>query len=71
MQLDYRKGAYPAYDLEPEDGIPVPCAQNQPWVNIDTKDTLDLLRIPRTDPWGKPLPGEPTEGVRARDRGTS
>jgi len=33
--LDYQKDAYPAYDVEPEDGIPVPCALGQPWVNED------------------------------------
>ena len=55
MLLDYQKGAYPAYDLEPEDGIPVPCALGQPWVNEDTLETLEKLRIPRTDPWGQPL----------------
>ncbi len=52
--------------LAPEDGIPVPCAQNQPWVNEDTQQTLRQLRIPRTDPWGKPLPGEPDDGIAAR-----
>ena len=66
MSLDYKKGAFPAYDLEPEDGIPVPCAQNQPWVNEDTQQTLRQLRIPRTDPWGKPLPGEPDDAIAAR-----
>jgi len=66
MQLDYKRGAYPAYELEPEDGIPVPCAQNQPWVNEDTQETLRRLVIPRTDPWGQPLPGEPDDRIAAR-----
>src|SRR5262245_61120153 len=66
MLLDYQKDAYPAYDLEPEDGVPVPCALGQPWVNQDTQETLTKLRIPRTDPWGKPLPGEPDDPVLAR-----
>ena len=35
------------------------------------KETLRRLRIPRTDPWGKPLPGEALDGVRPRDRGKS
>ena len=48
MMLDYQKGAYPAYDLEPENGVPVPCALGQPWVNDDTQETLTRLRIPRT-----------------------
>jgi len=68
MMLDYQKGAYPAYDLEPENGVPVPCALGQPWVNDDTQETLTRLRIPRTDPWGKPLPGEPDDPVLARFR---
>jgi hypothetical protein len=69
MLLDYHKGAYPAYDLAEEHGIPVPCALGQPWVNVDTLDTLQKLRIPRTDPWGKPLPGEPDDPVLARLHG--
>ena len=71
MLLDYQRGAYPAYDLPPENGIPVPSALGQPWVNEDTQETLKRVRIPRTDPWGRPLPGEPTEGVRPRDLGKS
>ena len=66
MLLDYQKGAYPAYDLAQENGVPVPSALGQPWVNEDTQETLELLRIPRTDPWGKPLPGEPDDPVLAR-----
>jgi hypothetical protein len=68
MLLDYQKGAYPAYDLEPENSAPVPCALGQPWVNEDTLETLEKIRIPRTDPWGKPLPGEPDDPVLARFR---
>ena len=64
MSLDFQKSAFPAYDMEPEDGIPVPCALGSPWVNEDTQKTLARLRIPRTDPWGKPLPGEPEEKPR-------
>ena len=59
MQLHYQRGGYPAYEKVDEDGKPVPCALGQPWVNEDTQRTLARLRIPRTDPWGRPLPGEP------------
>jgi len=69
MSLDYQKGAFPAFDCVPEDGKPVPCALGQPWVNEDTQATLERLHIPRTDPWGRPLPGESLQGVRSRDRG--
>lgn len=69
MVVDFQKGAYPGYDLEQEDSVPVPCALGQPWVNDDTLETLEKLRIPRTDPWGKPLPGEPDDPVLARFRG--
>jgi hypothetical protein len=69
MSLNYRKGGYPAYERVAEDGKPVPCALGQPWVNEDTQATLARLCIPRTDPWGRPLPGESLEGVRDRDRG--
>jgi hypothetical protein len=71
MSLHYQRGSFPAYDEVAEDGKPVPCALGQPWVNEDTQETLRKLRIPRTDPWGKPLPGEPLDGVRPRDRGKS
>jgi hypothetical protein len=47
----------------------VPCALGQPWVNEDTLRTLERVRIPRTDPWGRPLPEESLDGVRDRDRG--
>ena len=55
MSLDYGQTGYPAYSKEAEDGRPVPCALGRPWVNADTQATLDKMRIPRTDPWGKPL----------------
>jgi hypothetical protein len=61
MSLDYGQTGYPAYDEVPENGKPVPCALGRPWVNQDTQATLAKLRIPRTDPWGKPLPGEPDD----------
>jgi hypothetical protein len=35
-------------------------------VNPDTQATLAKLRIPRTDPWGKPLPGEPDDPITGR-----
>lgn len=69
MSLHYQRGAYPAYERVDESGRPVPCALGQPWVNEDTQETLTRLRIPRTDPWGRPLPGESLDGVRDRDRG--
>jgi hypothetical protein len=71
MLLHYQRGGFPAYEKADEDGQPVPCALGQPWVNADTQATLAHLRIPRTDPWGKPLPGESLDGVRERDRGPS
>ena len=69
MSLHYQRGGFPAYECVEEDGKPVPCALGQPWVNGDTLDTLRRVRIPRTDPWGRALPGESLEGVRDRDRG--
>ena len=58
---DKVRGAAFIHDLAPENGVPVPCALGQPWVNEDTLETLEKVRIPRTDPWGKPLPGEPDD----------
>jgi hypothetical protein len=69
MSLDYGQTGYPAYSEEAEDGQPVPCALGRPWVNEDTQATLARMRIPRTDPWGNPLPGEPADAkVAARPR---
>ena len=68
MLLHYGRGHFPAYDRVDENGQPVPCALGQPWVNEDTQETLEKLRIPRTDPWGKPLPGEPDDPVLTRSR---
>ena len=70
MSLDYQKGGFPAYEQVAENGKPVPCALGQPWVNDDTQATLRRLHIPRTDPWGRPLPGESLDDVRARDLAT-
>jgi len=56
MQLHFDKGGFPAYDCVDEEGMPQPCALGVPWVNPDTQQTLQNLRIPRTDPWGRPLP---------------
>jgi hypothetical protein len=61
MSLDFGQTGFPAFKKVDEDGKPVPCALGQPWVNQDTQRTLAKLRIPRTDPWGKPLPGEPAD----------
>jgi hypothetical protein len=71
MSLHYQRGGFPAYERVDENGKPVPCALGQPWVNADTLETLRHLRIPRTDPWGRPLPDEPLDGVRDRDRQAS
>jgi hypothetical protein len=56
MLLHFDRGAYPAYERVDEQGMPQPCALGVPWVNPDTLRTLARLRIPRTDPWGRPLP---------------
>jgi hypothetical protein len=56
MQLHFDKGGFPAYECVEEEGMPQPCALGVPWVNIDTQQTLAKLNIPRTDPWGRPLP---------------
>lgn len=61
MSLRFGQTGFPAYRQVEEAGQPVPCALGQPWVNEDTQRTLSKLRIPRTDPWGKPLPGEPDD----------
>jgi len=39
-----------------EAGQPKPCASGVGWVNTHTLETLAKKKIPRTDPWGKPLP---------------
>ncbi len=57
MLLHFRRGGWPAYEKADEQGMPQPCALGQPWVNADTQRTLARLHIPRTDPWGRPLPG--------------
>jgi hypothetical protein len=56
MLLHFDWGAYPAYEKADEQGMPQPCALGVPWVNHDTQRTLARLHIPRTDPWGRPLP---------------
>jgi hypothetical protein len=61
MLLDFQKGGFPAFDRVDENGVPQPCALGVPWVNGDTQRTLAKLRIPRTDPWGRPLP-DPADG---------
>ena len=65
MSLDYGQTGYPAFSEEAENGRPVPCALGRPWVNQDTQQTLTKMRIPRTDPWGNPLPGEPVDAKLA------
>jgi hypothetical protein len=56
MLLHFDRGAFPAYECADEGGMPQPCVLGIPWVNPDTLRTLAQLRIPRTDPWGRPLP---------------
>ena len=56
MLLHFDKGGFPAYEVVDEEGMPQPCALGVPWVNPDTQQTLEKLSIPRTDPWGRPLP---------------
>jgi hypothetical protein len=60
MLLHFQKGGFPSYECADEQGMPQPCALGIPWVNPDTQRTLAKLTIPRTDPWGRPLP-EPTQ----------
>ena len=64
MLLHFQKGWFPAYEKADEEGKPQPCALGVAWVNVDTQRALAKLRIPRTDPWGRPPPGEPTETRR-------
>jgi hypothetical protein len=59
MLLHYQKGGLAAVEAADEEGKPTPCALGQPWVNEDTLATLQKVRIPRTDPWGRPLPDKP------------
>ena len=56
MLLHYQAPSFPSYEKADEQGMPQPCALGVPWVNEDTQRTLARLTIPRTDPWGKPLP---------------
>ena len=63
MQLHFDKGGFPAFECVDEEGMPQPCALGVPWVNADTQQTLLKLHIPRTDPWGRPLP-EPDSSAK-------
>lgn len=58
MLLRFQTGGLGAYAPVAEGGVPQPCALEQPWVNEDTQRTLAKLDIPRTDPWGRPLPDD-------------
>jgi hypothetical protein len=53
LQVNFHK---PGPTLVPEDGQPRPCARGVGWVNDHTLQTLDKLRIKRTDAKGNPLP---------------
>jgi hypothetical protein len=68
MLLDFRKGGFPSYAKVDEQGMPQPCALGVPWVNPDTQQTLARLRVPRTDPWGRPLPEREDDGSAQRRR---
>jgi len=70
MLLHFGERGFPAYEKADEQGMPQPCALGQPWVNPDTLRTLAKLRIPRTDPWGRPLAGEPEDPQLAHMRRT-
>jgi len=56
LQVDFH-GEVGASKVE-EGGQPKPCASGVGWVNAHTLATLDKKKIPRTDPWGKPLRDE-------------
>jgi hypothetical protein len=58
MLLHFQKGGVDRFEQIDDQGMPQPCALGQPWVNEDTQKTLERLRIPRTDPWGRPLPDD-------------
>jgi hypothetical protein len=65
MLLQFGERGFPSYDWVDEQGMPQPCALGVPWVHEDTLRTLARLRIPRTDPWGRPLAeGESEADVR-------
>jgi hypothetical protein len=51
------RGDVGASEME-EGGQPKPCASGVGWVNVHTLETLAKKKIPRTDPWGKPLRDE-------------
>jgi hypothetical protein len=42
-----------------EGGQAKPCASGVGWVNPFTLQTLAKRKIPRTDPWGRPLDEKP------------
>ena len=59
MLLHFQKGGLDRVERADEESTPQPCVLGQPWVNEDTQKTLAKLDIPRTDPWGRPLPTTP------------
>jgi hypothetical protein len=61
LQVNFHK---PGPTLVAEDGQPRPCARGVRWVNEHTLQTLEKVRVPRTDAKGNVLP----ESVQ-RDRG--
>jgi hypothetical protein len=71
MLVHFQKGGFPAYEEADEEGMPQPCALGIPWVNPDTQRTLAKLHIPRTDPWGRPLPDAGDEASGATQAAAS
>lgn len=61
LQVNFHK---PGPTLVAEDGQPRPCARGVGWVNEHTLQTLEKVRVPRTDAKGNVLP----ESVQ-RDKG--
>ena len=62
LQVNFHK---PGPTLVPEDGQPRPCARGVGWVNLDTLQTLEKVRILRTDAKGRPLPASSQERPKA------
>ena len=58
IQLNFHRSLVGSVE---ENGQPRPCALGVAWVNADTLATLEVRRIPRTDPYGKPLADDSDE----------
>ncbi|MFN2425399.1 MAG: hypothetical protein ABR587_03005 [Candidatus Binatia bacterium] len=53
LQVNFNK---PGPTMVAEDGQPRPCARGVGWVNMDTMQTLEKIKVPRTDAKGQILP---------------